>query len=75
LGTVSVRPVLVAVAVVVTGASACVRVRPHQREHLAHPAMQTAAWPAVDRADQHVFVIREGTEGATAEGGGGCGCN
>lgn len=53
----------------------CVRVRPHEREHLAHPAMRATVWPATARADQHVFSIREGTEGATAEGGGGCGCN
>jgi hypothetical protein len=32
-------------------------------------------WPSLDRADQHVFAVREGTEGATVEGGGGCGCN
>ena len=55
--------------------TACVRVRPHERQQLAHPAMQGAVWPAVDQADQHVFSIREGTEGASVEGGGGCGCN
>lgn len=55
-------------------ASGCVVVRPHQREHLAHPAMGEM-WPAVDRADQHTFEVREGTGGATAQGGGGCGCN
>jgi len=53
----------------------CVRVRPQDRERLAHPAMRTSVWPAIDRGDQHVFSIREGTEGATVEGGGGCGCN
>jgi hypothetical protein len=68
------RLILLAI-VVVAGSAACARVRPHQREHLAHPAMQAVPWRAVDRGDQHVFSIREGTEGATAEGGGGCGCN
>jgi hypothetical protein len=53
----------------------CVRVRPHERQHLAHPAMQQPAWPAVDRADQHLFTVREGTTGATTSGGGGCGCD
>jgi len=55
--------------------AACVRVRPHEREQLAHPAMQASVWPSVDGADQHVFSVREGTEGASVEGGGGCGCN
>ncbi len=63
------------IALAATLACGCVRVRPHERERLAHPAMQGAAWPAVERADAHVFSVREGTEGASAEGGGGCGCN
>jgi hypothetical protein len=55
--------------------SGCVRVRPHEREQLAHPAMQAPVWPAIDRADQHTFVVREGTGGGAGAGGGGCGCN
>jgi hypothetical protein len=55
--------------------AACVRVRPHEREVLASPAMQGSVWPAVERADQHVFSVREGSEGASIDGGGGCGCN
>jgi hypothetical protein len=68
------RPVfsLLAVAALHGG---CVRVRPHERQRLAHPAMQHPAWPAVDRADQHLFTIREGSTGATVSGGGGCGCD
>jgi hypothetical protein len=65
----------VLVLCVVASAAGCARVAPHERQHLAHPAMRTAVWRAVDRGDQHVFSIREGTEGATAEAGGGCGCN
>ncbi|MBZ0236807.1 MAG: DUF4266 domain-containing protein [Deltaproteobacteria bacterium] len=63
------------IALGLTLLGACVRVHPHERQQLAHPAMQGSAWPAVERADQHVFSVREGTEGASAEGGGGCGCN
>jgi hypothetical protein len=37
--------------------------------------MASPVWPAIDAADEHVFVVREGTGGATAAGGGGCGCN
>ncbi len=65
--------VVLAFATLVLGA--CVQVRPHQREHLAHPAMQAPVWPAIDQADQHTFLVREGTGGATGTGGGGCGCN
>jgi hypothetical protein len=57
------------------GLNACVRVRAHERETLASPAMRAPAWPTVDRADEHTFAIREGTGGATSAGAGGCGCN
>jgi hypothetical protein len=56
-------------------AAGCVRVRPHERERLAHPAMQAPVWPAVEEGDLHVFTVREGTTGATGAGGAGCGCN
>ena len=55
--------------------ASCARVQPYQRERLAHPAMQAPAWPALDRADEHTREVREGSEGATTSGGGGCGCN
>ncbi|MBE7447754.1 MAG: DUF4266 domain-containing protein [Kofleriaceae bacterium] len=65
-----------AIAAIAMGlAASCVRVRPHQRQRLAHPAMQAPVWPAVDRADEHVREVREGSGGATASGGSGCGCN
>jgi len=53
----------------------CVHVPAHQRRQLAAPAMQAPVWPALSSANDHVFVVREGTAGATAAGGGGCGCN
>jgi hypothetical protein len=53
----------------------CVHVPAHQRRQLASPAMQAPVWPALSSANDHVFVVREGTSGATAAGGGGCGCN
>ena len=55
--------------------ASCVRVKAHQRETLAHPSMQRAPSPGVERADQHVFEVREGSSGATGNPGGGCGCN
>lgn len=56
-------------------AASCVRVPAHQRGQLAAPAMQVPVWPALAAAIDHVFVVREGTSGATGVGGGGCGCN
>jgi hypothetical protein len=53
----------------------CARVRPYQRGALAHRALAHPAWPTAHTAHQHVFQIREGTEGAVDAGGGGCGCN
>ncbi len=67
--------VLLGVLALMALGGGCARVRPHERQHLAHPAMQAPAWPQVDRGDRHVFVIREGTAGATGGGGGGCGCD
>jgi hypothetical protein len=67
------RPTLVLIVAFMLGA--CGRVRPHERQQLAHPAMQAPVWPEIERGDRHVFAIREGTEAASLEGGGGCGCN
>jgi hypothetical protein len=50
-------------------------VKAHQRERLAHPAMQGQVWQEQEKADQHVFEVREASRGATGSGGGGCGCN
>lgn len=58
----------------ITGAG-CVRVHAHERATLAKPAMQAPVWPDRATSDDHVFTVREGTGGATAAGGGGCGCN
>jgi len=55
--------------------AACVRVPANERARLARPAMQAPVWPALSSAVDHVFVVREGTSGATTAGGGGCGCN
>ena len=62
-------------ALLVAFVSACVRVPAHQRGRLAAPAMQAPVWPDVTTGDEHVFLVREGTSGATTAGGGGCGCN
>ncbi len=56
-------------------AAGCVRVQAHQRAHLAARGMASPVWRELTTADEHVFTVREGTGGATAAGGGGCGCN
>ncbi|HEU4663630.1 MAG TPA: DUF4266 domain-containing protein [Dokdonella sp.] len=68
------RAALVIVLAVCT-LPACVRVHAYQRAELAARGMASPVWPELDAADEHVFVVREGTGGATAAGGGGCGCN
>ncbi len=62
---------MIRIAALVTLVAGCVRVAPHQREHLAQPVMQQPAQPAQD----HIYEVREGTGGATGSTGGGCGCN
>ncbi len=50
-------------------------VMPYEREYLADPIMGTTRDPLSDKHRQHVFDTREAARGATASGGGGCGCN
>ncbi len=68
-------PVKLAIVAWCALAAGCVRVRPYQRELLAAPAMQAPVWSTVTAADEHMFLVREGTGGAVTSGGGGCGCN
>lgn len=67
--------ILLSLIVLSFAVAGCVAVKPYQRETLAHPCMADAPWPLVERAEQHVFEVREGTAGATGTAGGGCGCN
>jgi hypothetical protein len=66
---------IVVVALGLGLSASCVSVQSHQRERLAHPAMQGPVWAGQSRADQHVFEVREASKGATGSVGGGCGCN
>lgn len=58
-----------------TAASACMHVRPRQRETLAHRNMTFAPDPAEDELDLHMQESREGSSGGYGSSGGGCGCN
>jgi uncharacterized protein (TIGR03382 family) len=55
--------------------SACVHVRPHQRETLAARKMKFAPDPTEDELDLHMQESREGSSGGYGSAGGGCGCN
>lgn len=58
-----------------TLATGCVRVRPHERQTLAHPALAQPPWPDSQAEHDHIYQVREGADGAVGAGGGGCGCN
>jgi hypothetical protein len=53
----------------------CARVAPHQRGLLARPGLQQPVWPGLDRAEQHMYQVREASGGDGGAAGGGCGCN
>ncbi len=50
-------------------------VKPYEREILADPIMSFSRDPLMDKHSAHVYEVREGSRGATAVSGGGCGCN
>ena len=60
---------------IASSASACVHVRPRQRETLAHRNMTFGPDPAEDELDLHMQESREGSSGGYGSSGGGCGCN
>ncbi len=66
---------VVALAVQVLLAGACVTVRPEQRAILADPVMQFQGDPREAAQRQHVLDNREGSFGGSSVQGGGCGCN
>ena len=58
------------------GASACAHVAPYEREHLAHPARDTAAREKAEgHFYGHVYDAREAAGSTGDVAGGGCGCN
>jgi hypothetical protein len=50
-------------------------VKPYERERLADPVMKSSLNELPGRQQDHVYVVREGSRGATGVQGGGCGCN
>ena len=80
---VRVRPVLsmTLVAGVLASTAGCALkpiepwVKPYERERLADPVMKASLNELPGRQQDHVYVVREGSRGATGVQGGGCGCN
>lgn len=62
-------------AVLATALGGCVMVRPEEREYLADPAMTFGSEGIAGEQEEHVLSNREGSAGAGAVTGGGCGCN
>ena len=68
------RALLVCLTLTLT-LSACVRVRPYEREILSLRAMSLESDPYDTELDQHMIEAREGAAGGYGSAGGGCGCN
>jgi len=51
----------------------CARLKPYQRERLAHPTMLLGETAGPGEA--HVYAIQEGAVGGGSAVEGGCGCN
>ena len=60
---------------IAVSSTACVRVKPHERQDLARRSMDPAGDPVERKLDGHVEEYREGSIGGAGAGGGGCGCN
>jgi hypothetical protein len=69
-------PALIALVVLVIplACSACVAVKPHQRQHLAKPEMNPATDALEETFHSHIESAREGGFGGHGASGGGCGC-
>ena len=59
----------------VMSASACVTVRPEDKEFLAEPGMTFGSEGERGAHEEHVLSNREGSYGGNNATGGGCGCN
>ena len=72
---------LLSAAAVLAGMGGCAYkpiepwVKPYERERLADPVMKTSLNELPARQQDHIYVVREGSRGATGVQGGGCGCN
>lgn len=56
-------------------ASGCVHVAPHEREYLARPSMDPKTEKGEAAFQAHLRESREGATSSYGASGGGCGCN
>jgi hypothetical protein len=68
------RVVLGLLATAAALSTACVTVRPHQREHLSKPEMLAETELDEEAFHGHVEAAREAGMGGHGAAGGGCGC-
>ena len=73
------RPLLLsllvcAVLLVTACSDALVRVKPYEREYFAQDKMLFSALPASSEFEEHIFAVREGSQGGSVSFQGGCGC-
>ncbi len=66
---------MLAVALLATGCASFDPPKPWDRGDLARPSMRFDADPLAVKTTQHIYQSREGADGGSAVGGGGCGCN
>jgi len=69
-----IRPPVLITLVAALACSACVIVKPHQRQHLAMPEMNPATDTLEETFHSHIESAREGGFGGHGASGGGCGC-
>ncbi|MDJ0867631.1 MAG: DUF4266 domain-containing protein [Myxococcota bacterium] len=66
---------IVLLAAVTLLTTACVRVRPWEREILARKDMAWSPDEMESASRSHIFFAKEAALGGGGSGGGGCGCN
>jgi hypothetical protein len=61
-------------AALACAAAGCVKVKPHEKELLADPAMVYGSGGQASRQEEHVLDNRAGASSSSTSAGG-CGCN
>ena len=64
----------IAVVLLATLATGCLRVKPHQRQTLARPDMIIGSDAELRGGESHARSYREGSSGGGEAKAGGCGC-
>ncbi len=65
---------LVSVLLVTACSDALVRVKPYERGYFAQEKMLFSPLPASAEFEEHIFAVRESSQGGSVSFQGGCGC-